>query len=197
MTELTYKVGASQRRTFLELVASDGRRHLSTWTNHSLAWRLARLILFAPGFQLAMSVRLQRLLGDVPLIGKFLRKMLWYVTTIWFSCDIDPKANFGLGLYFPHPTAIVIGGEWDVGDDAWILQGVTLGLTLGKSGEALPPMRSRVGDSVQIGAGAKVLGSISIGDGCVIGANAVVLESLPPGSVAVGVPARIVRTNAP
>jgi serine O-acetyltransferase len=71
-------------------------------------------------------------------------------------------------------------------------QGVTLGLR--RTNERGAP---RIGNGVDIGAGAKILGPIRVGDGAVIGANAVVLDDVPPGALAVGIPARIVRTGAP
>ena len=71
-------------------------------------------------------------------------------------------------------------------------QGVTLGLR--RTNERGAP---RIGNRVDIGAGAKVLGPVRIGDGAVIGANAVVLDDVPAGAVAVGIPARIVRHSSP
>jgi serine O-acetyltransferase len=121
----------------------------------------------------------------VPVIGGPLRFILWYVTTIYFGCDIAPGATFGPGLYLPHPTGIVIGEEWDVGANVRILHGVTLGRTTKST------RRCSVGDNVGIGAGAKIIGSLDIGTGARVGANAVVTKSVPPGATAVGIPAWI------
>jgi len=148
-----------------------------------------RLILLTPGYQCVISLRLQRVLGRVPGIGVLLRRILWYMTTQYFNCDIDPQADFGPGLYIPHPICIVVGAEVRAGRNVVILQGVTLG----RRGE--PDGFLVIGDDVQIGSGAKVLGVITLGTGARIGANAVVLKSVPNDAVAVGVPAHIVGTS--
>jgi serine O-acetyltransferase len=172
-------------QSFFELVRRDADRHLSSWRRGYGIGSKARLIFLCPGFQLAFSVRLQGLIGRVPFVGPAVRRVIWYFTTIWFGCDIDPGAQFGPGIYFPHPTGIVIGGEWDIGSNVSILQGVTLG-----RGSETSSYRSLISDNVQITAGAKVIGAVNIGAGSVVGANAVVLQDVPANAVAVGVPAR-------
>lgn len=178
-------------RTLLSLLKDDADRHLRTWSRNSGLIVYAKLILLCPGFQLALSIRMQSACNRIPLVGPFVRRALWYLTTIWFGCDIDPSARFGPGIYFPHPVGIVIGGEWDIGANVSILQCVTLG----RSG-AKPSHRPQVGSGSQITAGAKVIGSVNIGAGATIGANAVVLEDVPAGSLAVGVPARILARKS-
>jgi serine O-acetyltransferase len=126
------------------------------------------------------------------MIGSGLRRILWYFTTIWFGCDIDPGARFGPGIYFPHPVGIVIGGEWDIASEVSILQNVTLG-----RGNERPVFRPRISDHVRVSAGAKVIGAVNIGSGAVIGANAVVLKDVPAGAVAVGVPAKLISESRP
>lgn len=164
---------------------ADARRHLSVWEQRRTA-KLIRLLFLCPGFHLALALRLQEELGRIPLFGTFVRRIVWYLTTIYFSCDIDPAAKIGPGIYFPHPTGIVIGGEWDIGAGVSILQGVTLGRR--GSGQR----RSSVGDGVFLGAGSKVIGELAIGSNASIGANAVVLTDVPAQATAVGVPAKIV-----
>lgn len=144
-----------------------------------------RLFFFTPGFQLTLSLRLQRALARIPIVGGPLQLILWYGTTMYFGCDIAPGATFGPGLYLPHPTGIVIGEEWDVGADVSILHAVTLGRTTKST------RRCSVGDNVGIGAGAKIIGNLDIGARARVGANAVVTKSVPPGATAVGIPARI------
>lgn len=150
-----------------------------------------RLILLTPGYQLVISLRLQEKLGRIPAVGVLLRRILWYMTTQYFNSDIDPQAQFGPGLYLPHPICVVIGAEVRAGRDVVILQGTTLG----RRGE--PDGYLVIGDDVQIGSGAKVLGVITIGTGARIGANAVVLKPLPENAIAVGIPARIVSKSSP
>ncbi|WP_336799389.1 serine O-acetyltransferase [Kaistia sp. MMO-174] len=155
-------------------------------------FRLAlRLVLLEPGFQLALSLRLQETLGGVPLVGRPLRRLLWYATTIGTGCHIATGASFGGGLYMPHPTGIVIGSGARVGSHASIFQQVTLG-------RRDPDIAGEptVGDHCRLGAGAKILGAIRLGDHVSVGANAVVLADVPAGHTAVGIPARILAPTA-
>ena len=98
--------------------------------------------------------------------------------------DILPQAEIGGGCYIPHGVGIVVGGTTVIGDNCTILQGVTFGEARFDT-DACP----RVGAWVTLGAGAKLLGDITIGDGAFVGAGAVVLEDVPPDHVATGVPA--------
>lgn len=99
--------------------------------------------------------------------------------------SIPAQASIGKGLRIHHFGGIIIHSDAVVGKGCTIYQGVTLGDRGGYGGAP------RVGNFVQLGAGAKVLGEIEIGDRCCIGANAVVRSSIPPGCLAVGVPAVI------
>ena len=107
--------------------------------------------------------------------------------------DIHPAAVLGQGVFIDHATGVVIGETAEVGDDVTIYQGVTLG------GTSLDRVKRHptVGNRVTIGAGAKVLGAITIGDDSRIGANAVVVKSVPPNSVVVGVPGQIIARSRP
>lgn len=106
---------------------------------------------------------------------------------IFFGIFIGPKARIGKRLVIEHFGNIVVHGEAVIGDDCVIRQGVTIG---NKSVEA-PLDAPILGNRVQIGAGAKLLGRIHIGDDVLIGANAVVIRDIPSQHVAVGVPAII------
>ena len=103
--------------------------------------------------------------------------------------EIHPAAVLGPGTFIDHGVGVVIGETAVVGRDCTIYQGVTLGGTGKETGKRHPT----VGNNVLIGAGAKVLGSITIGDNCKIAANAVVLQDIPDNCTAVGVPAQVVR----
>lgn len=105
-----------------------------------------------------------------------------------FGVDIHPAAAIGAGILLDHGTGVVIGETARVGDGCTILQGVTLGGTGKEAGDRHP----KVGKNVFIGAGANVLGNISIGDGSKIGAGSIVLRPVPDGATAVGSPARII-----
>ncbi|MEO8651932.1 MAG: serine O-acetyltransferase [Hyphomicrobiaceae bacterium] len=105
-----------------------------------------------------------------------------------FGVDIHPAARLGRGLMFDHATGIVVGETAVIGDHCSLLHGVTLGGSGKESGDRHP----KIGDNVMIGAGAKVLGNISIGNCCRVAAGSVVLQDVPPQSTVAGVPARIV-----
>ncbi len=105
-----------------------------------------------------------------------------------FSVDINPAARIGKGIMIDHSHAIVIGETAVVGDNVSLLHGVTLGGTGKETGDRHP----KVGNNVLIGAGAKVLGNISIGDCSRIGAGSVVLKDVPPNVTVAGVPAQVI-----
>ncbi|SER84965.1 serine O-acetyltransferase [Propionibacterium cyclohexanicum] len=105
-----------------------------------------------------------------------------------FAVDIHPGARIGKGIMFDHATSVVIGETAVVGDDFSMLHEVTLGGT-GKIGGDRHP---KVGRGVMIGAGAKVLGNITVGEGAKIGAGSVVLEDVAPYTTVAGVPAHLV-----
>jgi serine O-acetyltransferase len=106
-----------------------------------------------------------------------------------FQLDIHPAARIGSGVFVDHGTGIVIGETATVGDDVSMLHGVTLGGTGAQRGDRHP----KIGRGVLLGAGAKVLGAITIGDYAKIASGSVVLRPVPPGCTAAGVPARLVN----
>lgn len=111
-----------------------------------------------------------------------------------FGVDIHPAARLGKGLLMDHATGVVIGETAVVEDDVSMLHEVTLGGTGKQTGDRHPKVRH----GVLIGAGAKILGNVTIGEGAKIGAGSVVLIDVPPHSTAAGVPATIVgKTAAP
>jgi serine O-acetyltransferase len=168
-------------------IFSDASRY-GNWRKPTQA---LRLLFLCPGFQLVFSVRLQRALLRIPVLGLVLNRLLWYFSRIYFGCDISPDASFGPGLYIPHAVGIVVGGEWSFGSNVTILQGVTVG----RSRIHTPERRYSIGDNVVLGAGAKVLGEFDIGENALVGANAVVLSAVPENTTAVGVPARIISSK--
>lgn len=105
--------------------------------------------------------------------------------------EIHPGAEIGRGLFIDHGSGVVIGETTVIGNNCTIYQGVTLGGTGKHTGKRHPTL----GNNVMVGAGAKVLGPITIGDNSKIAAGAVVLMDIPPNSTAVGIPARIVRKD--
>ncbi|MDN4614689.1 serine O-acetyltransferase [Leifsonia sp. F6_8S_P_1B] len=105
--------------------------------------------------------------------------------------EIHPGARIGLRFFIDHGMGVVIGETTWIGDDVMLYHGVTLGGRGSGHGKRHPT----VGDHVTIGAGAKVLGAITIGEHCIIGANAVVTHDAPANSVLTGVPARARRRS--
>ncbi len=108
---------------------------------------------------------------------------------LWTSIEIHPGAEIGKRFVIDHGVGVVIGETAIIGDDVLIYHGVTLG------GKTLDPVKRHptVGDRVIIGAGAKLIGAITIGNDCAVGANAVVTKDMPKGTVAVGVNARLLN----
>jgi serine O-acetyltransferase len=107
--------------------------------------------------------------------------------------EIHPGATIATGLFIDHGMGVVIGETAEVGKDVTLYHGVTLGGTSLQKGKRHPT----IGDRVVIGAGAKVLGAITISDDCRIGANAVVVRSVPPNSLVTGVPGQVVKRAHP
>ena len=103
--------------------------------------------------------------------------------------EIHPAARLGPGLFIDHGMGVVIGETSEVGNNVTLFQGVTLGGTGKQRGKRHPTL----GSHVVVGAGAKVLGPITIGDYVKVGANAVVLQDVPDHSTVVGIPGKIVR----
>lgn len=115
-------------------------------------------------------------------IYKFLYKCVQIVTGIELPCEVEVGSNFVID----HFGGIVISGYAKFGDNCRIRNGVVVGLA--NIDEPCAPV---IGNNVDIGAGAKVLGKINVGDNVLIGANAVVIKDVPSNSIAVGVPAQI------
>jgi serine O-acetyltransferase len=129
-------------------------------------------------------VRPALLRKPLSLLYKFLKVGVQMATGIDLPCE----ARVGRRLVIEHFGGIVVSGDTVIGDDVTLRHGVTLGLK--RTGVPGAPV---IGNGVDIGAGAKILGPVRIGDGAVIGANAVVLCDVPAGALAVGIPARIRR----
>jgi serine O-acetyltransferase len=118
-------------------------------------------------------------------LARFISALNLFLTSI----DIHPAASFGRRVFIDHGTGVVVGETAVIGDDVLIYQQVTLGGVSTDKGKRHPTVE----DGVVIGAGAKVLGNITIGANSKIGANSVVIKDVLPNSTAVGIPARIVK----
>lgn len=117
--------------------------------------------------------------------GRFFSHLGRWLTGI----EIHPGATIGRRVFIDHGMGVVIGETAVIGDDCTLYHGVTLGGTSWNKGKRHPTLEA----GVVIGAGAKVLGPITIGEGAKIGSNAVVVKDVPPNATAVGIPARILE----
>lgn len=119
----------------------------------------------------------------------FLARMISQIARRKTGIEIHPGAKIGRYVFIDHGMGVVIGETAVVGNNVTMFHGVTLGGIGGEKGAKRHPT---IEDDVIIGAGAKILGPITIGKGARIGANSVVLEDVPPYATAVGAPARII-----
>jgi len=143
-----------------------------------------------PGLHALAFHRLSNLLWTGGL--KWLARWLSYWSRWLTGIEIHPGARIGRRVFIDHGMGIVVGETADIGDDCTLYQGVTLGGTSWQKGKRHPTL----GRNVVVGAGAKILGPITVGDGAKVGSNAVVVKDVPSGATAVGIPARIIDENA-
>ena len=151
------------------------------------ATNIVEVIFCYPGLQALLSHRIAHKLAywGIPFIPRFIS----YVTRIITGIEIHPKAQIGSRFFIDHGEGVVIGETTIIGDDVLIYQQVTLGGTGNEHGKRHPT----IGTGVIIGAGAKVLGNITIGDNTRIGAGSVVVDNVPEHCTVVGIPGRIVQ----
>ena len=142
------------------------------------------VILCYPGFQAVLIYRLSNIMWRAKL--KLIARITANIGRIITGIEIHPAAKIGKKLFIDHGIGVVIGETAVIGDGCTLYHGVTLGGVSWKKGKRHPTL----GDKVIIGAGAKVLGPITIGNGSKIGSNAVVLEDVPDRTTVVGIPAR-------
>jgi serine O-acetyltransferase len=146
------------------------------------------VLLAYSGFHALLAHRLAHWLWrkNLPIIPRLISQLTRWLTGI----EIHPAAQIGRGFFIDHGMGVVIGETAVIGDFVTLFQGVTLGGTGKERGKRHPTL----GNHVVVGAGAKVLGNITIGDFVKIGANSVVLRSVPSNSTVIGIPGRIIKT---
>ncbi len=157
------------------------------YENDPAANNIFEVIFCYPGFQALMFYRIAHKLKSIGI--PFLPRYISYLTRIITGIEIHPSAQIGERLFIDHGEGVVIGETTIIGNDVIIYQQVTLGGTGKEHGKRHPT----VGNNVIIGAGAKVLGNITISDNVRIGAGSVVVDDVPEHSTVVGVPGRIVK----
>jgi len=140
-----------------------------------------------PGLHAIQMHRLAHWLWNHRL--RWLGRMLSHLTRFFTGIEIHPGATIGRRVFIDHGMGVVIGETAVIGDDCTLYHGVTLGGTSWNKGKRHPTLER----GVVIGAGAKVLGPITVGAGAKIGSNAVVVREVPPGCTAVGIPAHIIE----
>ncbi|MDF5717893.1 MAG: serine acetyltransferase [Rhizonema sp. NSF051] len=157
------------------------------WTAHGRDWT-------KPGFRAVAVLRFgvwRMKIQPKSLRAPFsiLYRMLYRKVRNNYGIELPYTVQLGRRVVIEHQGAIVIHGDCWIGDDSIIRQGVTLGNRyLDRPFDA-----PKLGKSVNVGAGAKIFGNVSIGNGANIGANAVVLCDVPQGATAVGIPAKIIK----
>ena len=119
----------------------------------------------------------------------FIARLISQLSRFFTGIEIHPGATIGKRVFFDHGMGIVIGETAEIGDDCVIYHGVTLGGTSTTRSKRHPTLKN----GVVVGAGAKILGNITLGENVKIGANSVVLKSIPDNRVAVGIPAKIIK----
>jgi len=145
------------------------------------------VVLSYSGFHAIFFHRINHLLwkARVPILPRYFSQVARIITGI----EIHPAAKIGRGFFIDHGMGVVIGETAEIGENVLLYQGVTLGGTGKEKGKRHPTL----GSNIVVGAGAKILGAITIGDNVKIGANSVVLHSVPKNSIVVGVPGRVIK----
>jgi len=140
-----------------------------------------------PGVHAIIFHRIAHRIWKIKLF--WLGRLISHISRFLTGIEIHPGAIIGSRFFIDHGMGVVIGETSVIGDDCTIYHGVTLGGTSWKQGKRHPTLENKV----VVGAGAKILGPITICSGAKIGSNAVVIKDIPKNVVAVGIPARIVQ----
>ena len=142
-----------------------------------------------PGFHAMVFHRIGHSLWSAGL--KWFARFVSHIGRWLTGIEIHPGATIGRRFFIDHGMGVVIGETAEIGDDCTLYHGVTLGGTTWNKGKRHPTL----GANVVIGAGAKILGPITVGNGAKIGSNAVVVKDVPSGATAIGIPARIIEAT--
>ena len=161
----------------------------TVFTKDPAARSVPEVIFCYPGLNAVWFYRLAHFLWRHKL--RFPARFISHISRFLTGIEIHPGAKIGRRFFIDHGVGVVIGETAIIGDNVLLYQGVTLGGTGLEKGKRHPS----IGNNVVIGAGAKVLGNITIADNTYIGANAVVIRDVPVNSTVVGVPGRITKQD--
>ncbi|MDX2143845.1 MAG: serine O-acetyltransferase [Rhodospirillaceae bacterium] len=150
--------------------------------------------LLYPGVRAILAHRVAHALWQIRLF--FLARLVSEIGKLVSGIEIHPGARIGRRLFIDHGTGVVLGETAVIDDDVTLYHGVTLGGIGTGSPHGLERRHPHIENGVVIGAGAQVLGPITVGRNARVGANAVVLKSVPEGVTVVGIPAQAVEANA-
>ena len=151
-------------------------------------WFLDRLLCY-PGFHALVLYRVAHVLWVIRL--RLAARLLGLLTRFLPGVDIHPGARIGSGVVIDHAHGVVVGETSIIGNNVTLFQGVTLGGTGKEHGKRHPTVE----EGVVIGAGAKVLGNVTIGANARVGAGSVVVRDVPAGATVVGIPGRVVTRD--
>jgi len=144
------------------------------------------VVFASPGFHAAVAHRVAHSMWKKNI--KFPARLLSHLTRFLTGIEIHPGARIGKGFFIDHGMGVVIGETSEIGDNVTVYHGVTLGGTNYTREKRHPTVK----DNVTIGAGAKILGPLTIGENSKIGANSAVIKDVPADSTVVGIPAKVI-----
>ena len=173
-------------KTFIKFIRSD----FSIIKERDPAARgILEILICYPGFQALVMHRISHTLWNykIPLLPRVLSQF----TRLFTGIEIHPGAQIGRGVFIDHGMGVVIGETAQIGNRCLLYQGVTLGGTGKDHGKRHPTLE----ENVVVGAGAKVLGAITVGTNTRIGAGSVVVRNVEADSTVVGIPGRVVHQS--
>src|SRR3990172_3423752 len=175
----------------VSLLKSIGRDIKAARERDPAATSNLEVILAYPGFH---AIQLHRLAHWLHARGiRLAPRLISHVNRLLTGIEIHPGAQIGDGLFIDHGMGIVIGETAVIGDNCHLYQGVTLGGTSTKRERRHPTLEN----NVSVGAGAKLIGAITVGENASIGAGSVVVTNVPPNATVVGVPGHVVAYRDP